>query len=61
VPIVVANMDTTGTFAMATALAPFQVLTALHKHYELESEWIEFDKSAERRDDATRRDFNRFV
>ena len=25
VPIFVANMDTTGTFAMATALAPFQV------------------------------------
>lgn len=45
VPIVVANMDTTGTFAMATALAPFQVLTALHKHYELE-DWVEFDRTA---------------
>jgi GMP reductase len=45
VPIFVANMDTTGTFAMATALAPFQVLTALHKHYEL-ADWLAFDATA---------------
>jgi len=45
VPIVVANMDTTGTFAMASALAPYKVLTAIHKHYTIE-EWVAFDKTA---------------
>ena len=33
VPIFVANMDTTGTFAMAKALSEFQISTCLHKHY----------------------------
>lgn len=34
VPIVAANMDVTGTIAMATALNEFEALTALHKHYD---------------------------
>ena len=36
VPIIAANMDTTGTFAMSDALADFEKMgmqTALHKHY----------------------------
>ncbi|MGP1685083.1 MAG: IMP dehydrogenase, partial [Giesbergeria sp.] len=33
VPVIAANMDTVGTFAMARALAPFGLATALHKHY----------------------------
>jgi len=36
VPIIAANMDTTGTFAMSEALADFEKMgmqTALHKHY----------------------------
>jgi GMP reductase len=33
VPIVAANMDTTGSFNMAKSLAEFQCLTCLHKHY----------------------------
>lgn len=33
VPIVAANMDTVATFLMATELAQFDMLTALHKHY----------------------------
>jgi GMP reductase len=33
VPIVVSNMDTTGTFEMALVAARFGVLTCLHKHY----------------------------
>jgi len=41
VPIVVANMDTVGTFEMATALAKHQVFTAVHKHYTVE-EWVAF-------------------
>eukprot|EP01108_Squamamoeba_japonica_P007899 TRINITY_DN685_c0_g1_i3.p1 TRINITY_DN685_c0_g1~~TRINITY_DN685_c0_g1_i3.p1 ORF type:complete len:373 (+),score=170.25 TRINITY_DN685_c0_g1_i3:44-1120(+) len=41
VPIIVANMDSTGTFEMAEALAPFHVITAVHKHYTVE-EWAAF-------------------
>jgi GMP reductase len=32
-PIIAANMDTTGTFAMSEALCRFDMETALHKHY----------------------------
>ena len=38
VPIIAANMDTTGTFAMSNALEDFETMgmqTALHKHYNL--------------------------
>ena len=41
VPIIAANMDTVGTFAMAKALASFDVMTAIHKHYT-EQEWQTF-------------------
>ncbi|RCW92635.1 GMP reductase [Winogradskyella arenosi] len=33
IPIMAANMDTVGTFEMATALAKQQLFTAIHKHY----------------------------
>ena len=33
IPIVASNMDSTGTFEMATALEPFRLSVALHKHY----------------------------
>jgi GMP reductase len=33
VPVIAANMDTTGTFAMAASLGKYDCLTALHKHY----------------------------
>ena len=36
VPIMAANMDTTGTFAMANALAGHSMHTCLHKHYSPE-------------------------
>jgi len=36
VPIIAANMDTTGTFEMAKALAKHKCMTALHKHYGTE-------------------------
>ena len=36
VPVVAANMDTTGTFEMARALAEHRMITALHKHYSVE-------------------------
>lgn len=35
IPIMAANMDTVGTFEMATALAKHQLFTAIHKHYSL--------------------------
>ena len=35
VPIMAANMDTVGTFAMATVLARHGLFTAVHKHYPL--------------------------
>lgn len=36
IPIVAANMDTTGTFEMAQAFAPHQLSVALQKHYSVE-------------------------
>ena len=41
VPIIAANMDTVGTFEMATALAKFKILTAVHKHYSVD-QWKSF-------------------
>lgn len=41
VPVIAANMDTVGTFETAQALAPFGMLTAIHKHYSVEN-WGEF-------------------
>ncbi len=40
IPIMAANMDTVGTFAMAHSLAQSQLITAIHKHYPLE-QWTE--------------------
>ncbi|EOI3468096.1 GMP reductase [Cronobacter turicensis] len=44
VPIIAANMDTVGTFAMAQALAAFEILTAVHKHYSVQ-DWAGFIQS----------------
>ena len=47
IPIVAANMDTTGTFEMARALAKRKMITALHKHYsvaDLERFFLDFDE-----------------
>ena len=41
IPIMAANMDTVGTFAMAAALAQQSLFTAIHKHYSSE-EWDAF-------------------
>ncbi|GMI57254.1 hypothetical protein ScalyP_jg6882 [Parmales sp. scaly parma] len=35
-PICVANMDTTGTWAMASAVSKHKIQTCMHKHYDLE-------------------------
>jgi GMP reductase len=47
VPIIAANMDSSGTFEMAQALAPHQMITALHKFYsvdDLEEFFDEFNE-----------------
>ena len=36
IPVMAANMDTVGTFEMASVLETFNMFTCLHKHYELE-------------------------
>ena len=38
VPIMAANMDTTGTLEMHRALAPHKIITCLHKHLDLTPE-----------------------
>jgi GMP reductase len=44
VPLIAANMSTTGTFAMTNALAKFRASVCLHKHYPVD-ELIEFYKT----------------
>ena len=41
IPIMVSNMDTTGTFDMAKVLCKMQIITCIHKFYELE-QWKDF-------------------
>jgi GMP reductase len=41
VPIMVANMDTTGTFEMAEELYKHKMITCIHKHYNI-NQWEEF-------------------
>ncbi|MDC0610552.1 GMP reductase [Vibrio sp.] len=45
VPIIAANMDSVGSFEMASALAQHDVMTAVHKHYTVE-QWQAFVTSA---------------
>lgn len=46
VPIIAANMDTTGTFEMAKAFIKHDMLVAIHKHYSLD-DWYKFFDSLE--------------
>ena len=45
VPIIAANMDTVGTFAMAKVLQKHKMLTALHKFYTPKEIWNELDST----------------
>lgn len=45
IPIMAANMDTTGTMEMAKVLASHQLFTAIHKHYT-KAEWKHFMETA---------------
>ncbi|MCR9420975.1 GMP reductase [Vibrio sp. RM-69-4] len=46
VPVIAANMDSVGSFAMAKSLAEHEVMTAVHKHYSV-ADWAEFVKNAD--------------
>ena len=41
IPIMVSNMDTTGTFEMAKIFSKYKCMVAIHKHYSIE-DWISF-------------------
>ena len=47
IPIIAANMDTTGTFEMARAFAPLGLSVALHKHYAVD-EYVQFFNGLDR-------------
>jgi GMP reductase len=51
IPIIAANMDTTGTLEMARALDAFKLSTALHKYYPVD-ECVAFFRSLERKSGA---------
>ena len=41
IPIMISNMDTTGTFEMALEAAKYNLMTCIHKYYNLE-DWLKF-------------------
>ena len=41
IPVVASNMDTVGTFEMASALSQAQLFTCIHKHYSVDM-WKQF-------------------
>src|SRR5258708_25245898 len=51
IPIIAANMDTTGTIEMAGALDRFGLSVALHKHYE-PARYVEFFRALKRKSAA---------
>lgn len=51
IPVIAANMDTTGTFEMARSLGRYKMMTALHKHYGAQ-ESIDFFTQLEHKSDA---------
>ena len=44
IPIISANMDTTGTFEVCECLSSYNMITALHKFYSIEDYKLFFDK-----------------
>ena len=43
IPLMVANMDTTGTFEIYNILKEYKIITCLHKHYNVEDYPIDLD------------------
>lgn len=50
IPIIAANMDSTGTFSMAESLSPHKMVTCLHKHYPLKKQVEKFVSMSEEKD-----------
>lgn len=50
VPIMVSNMDTTGTFEMALECSKSKIITCLHKYYSLQ-DWVNFLQTLEENGD----------
>uniref|UniRef100_A0AC35UIR2 GMP reductase n=1 Tax=Rhabditophanes sp. KR3021 TaxID=114890 RepID=A0AC35UIR2_9BILA len=50
IPVVASNMDTVGTFAMASILAKNKMFTTIHKHYTVK-EWTDFAASIENKEE----------
>ena len=44
IPIMISNMDTTGTFEMAKEVSQYRVFTCIHKHYSMD-DWTGFRDS----------------
>jgi GMP reductase len=44
ISIMISNMDTTGTFAMANVMSKLKILTCIHKFYSIH-EWTDFLKT----------------
>ncbi|MEP6701985.1 MAG: GMP reductase, partial [Betaproteobacteria bacterium] len=65
IPIIAANMDTTGTMEMARAFAPHGLSVALHKHYS-DDQLVEFFSGLKEKSNAfysmgiTRADYDKF-
>jgi len=56
VPIVAANMDTTGTFEMAKEFAKHKMMVAVHKHYTIQ-EWDTFITTEEKNNNGETLDY----
>ena len=65
IPIIAANMDSTGTMEMAAALGQHQLSVALHKHYQ-EDELVNYFSNLQKKSTAfysmgiTQNDFDKF-
>ena len=57
VPIMVSNMDTTGTFKMAASVYKHKLFTCIHKYYSLD-EWLSFRDAITIADDTDESIFN---
>lgn len=45
VPVIASNMDTVGTFEMASVMAAHDCFTCIHKHYSVDA-WLDFAQKA---------------
>ena len=51
IPVIAANMDTTGTFEMSLEVHKYGIMTCIHKYYSLE-EWISFNEMVQSKENG---------